>query len=102
MKLNVAFSPLGQEGQAEGRGWTENVSAGGLYFRTGDSELLSKGGTLALTVSGLSNYDHGPLFRILKGEATILRVDTAAPHAAPGVAVCFSEPLHMESTFPAA
>ena len=104
LELSVAFSPAGREGQVAGSGLTENVSAGGLYFRTRDWRLLAKGETVALTVSGLSQYDHGPLFRRLKGQATVLRLDAAEPlsgqRAEPGVAVSFSEPLHIEVGVP--
>jgi hypothetical protein len=102
LKLQVAFAPAGQEGQATGSGMTENVSAGGLYFRTGDWQSLAEGDTLDLTVSGLSRYERGPMFRTLKGQATVLRLDAAAPPTDPGVAVCFSEPLQMESMFASA
>ena len=102
LALKVAFSPAGQEEQISGSGLTDNVSAGGLYFRTSHWQLLAKGDTLALTVSGLSRYDKGPLFRTLRGQATVLRLDPDASHASPGVAVRFSEPLQMDCTFPSA
>ena len=106
MKLNVSFAPVAEEGPAAGNGKTENVSAGGMYFRTFDWKLLGEGKTLDLTVSGLSHYDNGPLFRTLKGQATILRLDAVeppdGPHAYPGVAVRFNAPLRMETVPPAA
>jgi hypothetical protein len=106
LRFKVLFSPAGQEEQVAGSGTTENVSAGGLYFRTRDWQLLAKGETIGLTVSGLSQYDHGPLFRVLKGQGTVLRLDAAeSPESRrtdPGVAVRFREPLHVEGAVPPA
>jgi len=95
LKLNVEF--FGREGEREphGAGTTENVSAGGVYFMTTDWQNLRVGQNVGLHLSGLSSYNHGPLFRILHGRATILRVDTpeaaAPPYRAAGVAARFDE-----------
>ena len=105
LTLNISFSPAGQRERFTGSGMTENVSAGGLYFRTSDWRQVREGETLDLTVTGLSHYDHGPLFRTLRGQATVLRLDTPESpedlRARPGIAVRFGEPLQMESVLPA-
>jgi hypothetical protein len=79
LKLNVEFSAaVGEMGANErpgGTGTTDNVSAGGLYFHTPDWKGLQPGVDLQVHLSGLSGYDAGPLFRSLRGRATILRVD---------------------------
>ena len=106
LKLNVAFAPAGQDESVEGSGVTENVSAGGLYFRTSDWQALEKGGTLVLRVSGLHHYDHGPLTRLVTGRATVVRLDAAEPvggaQGGQGVAVRFNEPPRVEVPGPTA
>ena len=100
LKLKVDFSPAGQEERVEGSGLTDNVSAGGMHFRTRDWHLLEKGQPLMLKVSGMSSYNHGPLFRTLAGRATILRLDAPESpdvlYARAGVAVRFDERLRVE------
>ena len=51
---------------------------------------------MTLRLSGLSGYGAGPLFRILRSKATVLRVDQPAegedrPYEKRGVALRFSE-----------
>jgi hypothetical protein len=76
LRLNVEFAAEAEEAQrVGGTGTTDNVSAGGLYFHTADWKDLRPGLDLQLHLSGLSGYDAGPLFRSLRGKATILRVD---------------------------
>lgn len=100
LRLKVDFSSGGREELMEGTGLTENVSAGGLYFRTGDWHRLEKGDPVVLTVSGMSGYNHGPLFRTVGGKATVLRLDepeaSEVPYARAGVAVRFDERLRVE------
>lgn len=76
LKLNVEFIAEAPDDQRfNGSGTTDNVSAGGLYFHTADWTDLRPGQDLQLHLSGLSGYDSGPLFRSLRGKATVLRVD---------------------------
>ena len=96
LKLNVEFSAEASEKQRfSGTGTTDNVSAGGLYFHTADWTDLQPGQDLQLHLSGLSGYDSGPLFRSLRGRATILRVDKPEDEddgfGKMGVAVRFDE-----------
>jgi len=95
LKLNVEFFAEQDEQEPHGAGTTENVSAGGIYFRTPEWGDLKIGQNLGLQLSGLSSINHGPLFRILHGRATILRVDLppeeAPPYGTAGVAARFDE-----------
>ena len=74
---------------------TDNVSAGGVYFRSTEAMALRVGQDVDLQLSGLSSYNSGPLFRILHGRATILRLDSPPEAETPtrqiGVAARFSE-----------
>lgn len=100
LRLKVDFSPAGQEEHAQGSGVTDNVCAGGMYFRTRDWHLLQPGQPLELRVSGMSCYNHGPLFRTLGGTATVIRLDAPASedflYARAGVAVRFDERPHVD------
>ncbi len=97
LRLNVEFA--GAETKkiehVSGTGTTDNVSAGGVYFHTADWRELQPGLDLQLHLSGLSGYDAGPLFRSLRGRATILRVDVPQDQeggfARAGVAARFDE-----------
>ena len=96
LKLNVEFSAEASSRQSlSGSGTTANVSAGGLYFHTADWGDLQPGQDLQLHLSGLSGYDSGPLFRSLRGKATVLRVDSLTDegngYGKMGVAVRFDE-----------
>ncbi len=95
LRLNVEFVTEGQELQACRMGTTTNVSAGGVYFHTGEYDGLDVGRKIGLRLSGLSGYGPAPLFRDLRAQATILRLkrpeESAAPFAKAGVAVCFTE-----------
>jgi hypothetical protein len=96
LKLNVEFSAeVSSKQRLSGSGTTENVSAGGLYFHTADWSELQPGQDLQLHLSGLSGYDSGPLFRSLRGKATVLRVDALKDEntgfGKVGVAVRFDE-----------
>jgi PilZ domain len=96
LKLNVEFSAEAlQQERISGTGTTENVSAGGLYFRTTEWRDLHPGLDLQLHLSGLSGYDSGPLFRSLRGKATVLRLDMPEKqdngYGKVGVAVRFDE-----------
>ncbi len=95
LKLNVEFVAEGEQRQVSGAGTTANVSAGGLYFVTSEWQALEPGQSVRLRMSGLSGYDFGPLFRSLRGKATIVRLEpaereTPSPNKA-GVAVRFDE-----------
>jgi len=97
LRLNVEFSsPQG----VGGSGITDNVSAGGMYFLTGDWQGLSTGQGLVLRLSGMSSYNEGPLFRTLGGKATVLRLDLpeteGLPFAKAGVAMRFDERPRVE------
>jgi hypothetical protein len=93
LRLNVEFSS--PAGEAGGFGITDNISAGGVYFLTPDWQGLKMGQSLALRLSGTSNYDDWPVFRTLGCKATVLRLDVPpeqrAPHAKAGVAMRFDE-----------
>lgn len=95
LKLNVEFFAGEEEQEPRGAGTTANVSAGGLYFLTSAWQGLELGQNLDLHLSGLSSYNHGPIFRILHGRATILRLDMPekadAGYATAGVAARFDE-----------
>ena len=96
LKLNVEFIAEAHGSQRLiGSGTTDNVSAGGLYFHTADWTELRPGQDLQLHLSGLSGYDSGPLFRSLRGKATVLRVDDLKSEdggfGKMGVAVRFDE-----------
>jgi hypothetical protein len=93
LPLNVHFSRSQQEAEP-GVGVTDNVSAGGLYFRTSDWADLAEQQTLTVELSGLSTYNHGALFRTLGGEVTVLRVDPPQEQggrAEAGVAARFTQ-----------
>jgi len=94
LRLNVEFSPPEQE-RPSGRGVTDNVSAGGVYFLTPDWQDLRPGQSLMLRLSGMTTYNEGPLFRSLGGRATILRINAPesldSPYARGGVAMRFDE-----------
>ncbi len=94
LKLNVEFF-VEREAADQGTGTTANVSAGGLYFTTPEWDKVRVGEQVGVQLSGLSSYNHGPLFRILHGRATVLRIDApSAPDPAyrtGGVAVRFDE-----------
>ncbi len=103
LRLNVQFSSPPQraeEPEAEGSGFTDNVSAGGMYFLTPDWHRLHAGQKLELRISGMSGYNHGPLFRTLGGTATVLRLDAPevekSPFAKAGVAMSFDERPRVE------
>jgi hypothetical protein len=96
LKLNVQFAAEApQEEGVDGTGTTANVSAGGLYFNTANWKGLEPGQNLQLHLSGLSGYDAGPLFRSLRGKATVLRLDIPGneetAYSRVGVAVRFDE-----------
>jgi hypothetical protein len=97
LRLNVEFSAAEEADAARlgGTGTTDNVSAGGLYFHTTDWKDLHPGLDLQLHISGLSGYDAGPLFRSLRGKATVLRVDVPqdqdAGYSKAGIAARFDE-----------
>ena len=95
LKLNVEFVARNGKPKLTGSGTTANVSAGGVYFVTPDWEDLSPGQDIRVHLSGLSGYDLGPLFRSLRGKATIVRVEPPeeeeATYARAGVAARFDE-----------
>ncbi len=95
LTLNVEFFPGSEDQELRGAGTTENVSAGGVYFQTSNWQALQVGQNVGLHLSGLSSYNHGPLFRELHGRATVLRVDPPSeeqpPYRNAGVAVRFDE-----------
>jgi len=95
LRLNVEFLQEGEERQAPRSGTTSNVSAGGVYFQTGEWEGIEVGKELALRLSGLSGYGAGPLFRSLRARARVLRVDPpkrpTERYARAGVAASFIE-----------
>ena len=100
LKLNVEFFSPSREA-LEGTGTTENVSPGGIYFRTTQWHELEVGQEIAVSLSGFSAYNLGPLFRTLRGEAEILRLEPPgeevdAPYGQAGVAVKFGEPPRMD------
>jgi hypothetical protein len=76
-------------------GTTANVSSGGVYFTTSEWQGIDAGQELGVRLSGLSGYGAGPLFRSLKAQATVLRVDTPPegpePSSRAGVALRFNE-----------
>ncbi len=94
MKLNVEFAPEGEQEPAR-MGATANVSAGGLYLVTSEWQGLQAGQDLNLRLSGLSGYGAGPLFRVLRSRATVLRVDDPndedRAYERKGIALRFSE-----------
>ncbi len=94
MKLNVEFAPEGEDEPAR-MGATANVSAGGLYLVTSEWQGLKAGQDLNLRLSGLSGYGAGPLFRVLRSRATVLRVDDPKDedraYEKKGIALRFSE-----------
>jgi hypothetical protein len=105
LRLNVQFASPGEaeqeeEQSAHGAGFTDNVSAGGMYFLTPDWRQLHTGQKLDLRISGLSGYNNGPLFRTLGGTATVLRLDLPdvedSPFAKAGVAMSFDERPRVE------
>ena len=61
--------------EANGRGTTENVSAGGLCFLTNSWQELRIGLKLQLSLKGFSQYNSGPIFRSLHGDGTVMRLD---------------------------
>jgi len=91
----VEFSVRDRERRIGGSGTTENVSAGGAYFRTSQWEELSPGQGLDFQLSGLTGYNVGPIFRSLRGKGTVLRLDAPEPRGTPlgrgGVAIRFDE-----------
>jgi hypothetical protein len=95
LALTVHFAAGEDEQELQGVGTTKNVSAGGAYFLTSEWQSLGVGQDLGLELSGLSIYNHGPLFRELRGRATVLRVDppddSRPPYRNAGVAVRFDE-----------
>jgi len=95
LKLNVEFLQEGEERQAPRTGTTSNVSAGGVYFHTGEWEGLEVGKELAMRLSGLSGYGAGPLFRSLRAKVRVLRIEVppkpAERYARAGVAAAFIE-----------
>ncbi|MFO8006318.1 MAG: PilZ domain-containing protein [Candidatus Brocadiia bacterium] len=100
LKLTVEFFSPSRE-ELEGTGTTENVSPGGIYFRTTQWHELEVGQEVALTLSGFSAYNLGPLFRTLRGEARVLRLEPPdeereATYGQAGVAVEFEETPRMD------
>lgn len=94
LKLNVEFVAVDGGHRVTGSGTTANVSAGGVFFQTPDWRGLETGQSVRLHLSGLSGYDLGPLFRSLRGEATILRLEVPEeeePYTKAGVAARFDE-----------
>jgi hypothetical protein len=92
--LNVEFLSGAEGGRAHRLGTTANVSSGGVYFTTSEWRDLSAGQELGVRLSGLSGYGAGPLFRSLKAQVTVLRVDPPREGASPlraGVAMRFNE-----------
>jgi len=85
---------------ALGGGTTANVSAGGVFFLTADWHKLRVGQSMALSLSGLSGYGAGPLFRNLKGKVTILRLELPVTpkdaYARAGVAARFDTRPRVE------
>jgi len=75
LRLNIEFQSAGSDGRANGRGTTRNVSAGGIYFRTPSWQELEPGTILQVKLSGFGQYDVGPIFRSLEGEAEVLRLN---------------------------
>ena len=94
LRLNVEFLSGAEGGRAHRLGTTANVSSGGVYFTTGEWQDLSVGQELGVRLSGLSGYGAGPLFRSLRAQATVLRVDPPREGASTtraGVAMRFNE-----------
>ncbi len=93
LRLSVQFDSPAPRREAHGVGSTENVSAGGIYFLTSSWDQLEEGMKLQLQLSGLSQYNAGPIFRSLEGEGTVLRLETPAEegqeYSKAGVAVRF-------------
>ena len=85
----------GEERQADRVGTTEDVSAGGVFFRTAEWQGLELGKKISVRLSGLSGYGTGPLFRSLRANATILRLavpgEERHPYEKAGMAARFSE-----------
>ncbi len=99
LKLNVEFAVRDDDCESSGHGVTENVSAGGIYFVTPDWRALHVGEDVALRLSGLSGYNEGALFRTLRGEAKIVRLEPPEQRRAgrpAGVAVRFEERPRVE------
>lgn len=95
LRLNVEFLSGADGGRAHRLGTTTNVSSGGVYFTTNEWHDLTVGQELGVRLSGLSGYGAGPLFRSLKAQATVLRVDAPDGENAhirrAGVAMRFNE-----------
>ena len=98
LQLGVAISSADEAPRPLGMGVTENVSAGGALFLTGDWRQLSAGQAIFLRLSGMSRYNDGPIFRTLGGKARVLRI--APPGTGQrdkaGVAVQFDERPQVE------
>jgi hypothetical protein len=96
LKANVEFLSEGEERHAGRIGTTVNVSAGGVYFQTSEWQGLAEGQEVGIRLSGLSGYGSGPLFRSMRANATVLRVDVPSdeeskPYPKAGVAARFSD-----------
>lgn len=100
LRLNVEFLSEGEDRKATRMGTAENVSAGGVFFRTAEWQGLEPGRSFALRLSGLSGYGTGPLFRSLRANATVLRVDAPGEQEdtceKAGIAARFSEQPYFE------
>lgn len=102
LNLNVEFESAEPAREAGGTGTTRNVSAGGVYFVTPNWRILEPGVKVTIQLSGLAQLNAGPIFRSLKGEATILRLDTPQEannnsYAKAGVAARFDERPRVET-----
>ncbi len=97
--MNVEFLCEGKE-QPSRVGTTKNVSAGGVYFATPEWHGLQQGQTLQLRLSGLASYGTGPLYKDLRTQAVIRRLDMpkdeSTAYAKAGVAVSFTERPYFE------
>jgi hypothetical protein len=102
LNLSVEFESKDPASDAGGTGTTQNVSAGGIYFLTPNWRSLEPGTKLQIQLSGLAQLNAGPIFRSLKGEATVLRLEVPEEekeesYAKAGVAARFDERPSIET-----
>ena len=93
LRLRIEFESMGGPQAFEGSGATENVSAGGVYFRTAHWSSLAPGQQMRFRLSGLGGYESVPAFKTLGGTAVVVRVEEPSKQKAyvgsAGVAVQF-------------
>lgn len=96
LRFNINFSTAVGEELFDGAGMTENVSQGGMFFKTKDWTPLKPGQKLTFHMAGVALRNQLPGYMRLSGYATILRLNRPSSNepqeAAAGVAVRFEKP----------